>query len=155
MIRVWSGIWWRIGLGCCLAFTFSGCARESNLPSLRPAHAGVAPMLAVERFLSAVNTDDLDTMSRLFGTREGAILQRDARAEVERRMYALASILKHKNYAVEGEGIVPGRLGEAVQYSVLLSIGERDVSVPFILVQTRNDGWLIEQIGIERITAGW
>jgi hypothetical protein len=112
-------------------------------------------MLAVERFLSAVNTDDLDTMSRLFGTREGAILQRDARAEVERRMYALASILKHKNYAVEGEGIVPGRLGEAVQYSVLLSIGERDVSVPFILVQTRNDGWLIEQIGIERITAGW
>jgi hypothetical protein len=124
------------------------------MPPLRPAHAGVAPVLVVERFLSAVNTNDLDTMARLFGTRDGSVLKRDPRAEVETRMYALASILRHKNYLLEGEGIVPGRLGEAVELVVRLEVDNRQVSVPFIVVQTRRDGWLIEQIGIERITAG-
>jgi hypothetical protein len=154
MVRVWSGIWWRIGLSCCLALVMAGCAREQKLPALRPALSGVAPVLAVEKFLTAVNTNDLDTMARLFGTRDGSILRRDPRAEVETRMYALATILRHKNYAVEGEGIVPGRLGEAVELTIRLSIEEREISVPFIVVQTRRDGWLIEQIGIERITAG-
>lgn len=154
MVRGWSGIWWKIGLGCCLAFSVGGCAREGTLPALRPAHAGVAPMLAVERFLNAVNANDLDTMARLFGTRDGSVLKRDPHAEVEVRMYALASILKHNNYAVEGESIVPGRLGEAVEFMVRMSVGEREVSVPFIVVQTKKDGWMIEQIGVERITAG-
>jgi hypothetical protein len=111
-------------------------------------------MLAVERFLNAVNTSDLDTMARLFGTRDGSILKRDPRAEVETRMYALASILKHINYAMEREGIVPGRLGEAVELMVRMNVEGREVSVPFIVVQTKKDGWLIEQIGLERITAG-
>lgn len=154
MSRVLGSIYLRIGLGCLVAFLVAGCARESSLPTLRPVHGGVAPMLAVERFLNAVNTNDLDTMARLFGTRDGSILKRDRRADVETRMYALASILKHKDYVVEGEGIVPGRLGEAVELMVRMAVEEREVTVPFIVVQTKNDGWMIEQIGIERITAG-
>lgn len=111
-------------------------------------------MLVVERFLNAANATDLEVMAQLFGTREGSIIKRDPRAEVEARMYALASILRHKNYRLEGEGIVPGRLGEAVRLVIRLELEDREVSVPFVVVQTRKDGWLIEQIGIERITSG-
>jgi len=140
-------------LFCSLLLLAAGCARQGAVSGLRPAH-GVAPMLVVERFLNAANSTDLETMALLFGTRDGSILKRDPRAEVEARMYALASILRHKNYQLEGEGIVPGRLGEAVRLVIRLELEDRQVSVPFVVVQTRKDGWLIEQIGIERITGG-
>jgi hypothetical protein len=144
----------RFGLIFGLALLMVGCARQATPSLLRPAHAGVAPALVVERFLTAVNTNDLDTMARLFGTREGSVLKRDSRSEVETRMHALASILRHKNYVLEGEGIVPGRLGEAIELMMRLEVGDRQVSVPFVMVQTKGEGWMVEQIGIERITAG-
>lgn len=143
-----------VGVLCGLLLLVMGCARQSSVTGFRQAHGGVAPVLVVERFLNAANATDLDAMARLFGTRDGSIVKRGPRAEVEARMYALASILRHKNYQLEGEGIVPGRLGEAVRLVIRLELEDRQVSVPFVVVQTRDDGWLIEQIGIDRITAG-
>ena len=115
---------------------------------------GVAPALAVERFLQAVNARDYETMARLFGTRDGSILQRDPRAQVEQRMYALASLLRHRDYTLEGELVAPGRLGEAVRIVVGMEIGERRIPVPFTVVRTAKQGWLVEQIDIEAITEG-
>lgn len=148
------GFWCRAlpsaALAALLAVSGTGCVKEPV--ALRPAHAGVAPALAVERFLNAANANDLDTMARLFGTRDGSVLKRGKRSEVETRMFALASILRHKNYTLEREGIVPGRTGEAIQLVVRMDFGDREVTVPFVLVQTRKDGWLVEQVAIERIT---
>lgn len=154
MVRARRGLGQSLSLFCGLLFLAAGCARQSEVPSLRPAHAGVAPVLVVERFLNAANASDLDSMARLFGTRDGSVLKRDKRAEVEARMYALSSLLRHKNYVLEGEGIVPGRLGEAVRLLFRLELEDGQVSVPFVVVQTRGDGWLIEQVGVDRITAG-
>jgi hypothetical protein len=39
----------------------------------------LAPAMVVERFLRAANSNDLDTMARLFGTRAGPIAQRESR----------------------------------------------------------------------------
>lgn len=153
MVRARRGFG-QLSLLCGLLFLAAGCARQSAVPPLRPAHAGVAPALAVERFLNAANASDLDSMARLFGTRDGSVLKRDPHPEVEARMYALASLLRHKNYVLENEGIVPGRLGEAVRLLYRLDLEGRQVSVPFVVVQTRGDGWLIEQVGVDRITAG-
>jgi hypothetical protein len=107
--------------------------------------------LVVERFLRAANTNDLESMGRLFGTREGSVLRIDSRANVEQRMFALASVLRHRDFMIEENRVVPGRSQEAVQVIVGMQIGERRYSVPFTLVQSR-DGWMIEQIGIEVIT---
>lgn len=137
-----------------LLIVAAGCRSQQSQPALRGPHTGMAPALVVERFLNAANAVDLDTMSRLFGTRDGSILNRDPRPEVEARMYALSSILRHKNYKFEGEDIVPGRIGEAVKLIFRLELENREVSVPFVVVQTRKDGWMIEEIGIERVTAG-
>jgi hypothetical protein len=152
MMRNWYRVLWTFVLMATLGA--AGCGGQRASLSMGPVHAGVAPVLVVERFLNAVNTSDLDTMARLFGTRDGSILKRDRPAEVETRMYALASILRHKNYVMEGDGIVPGRLGEAIELSVRLEVDDREVTVPFVVVRTKRDGWMIEQIAIERITAG-
>ena len=115
--------------------------------------ANVAPSLIVEQFLRAANARDLDTMARLFGTKSGPIIDRDDRRAVEQRMFAIASELKHTDFEVVSEQMVPGRTAEATQLTVRLTADERKVSVPFTLVRYKTDSWLIEQIGLEVLTS--
>jgi glutaredoxin 2 len=110
----------------------------------------MAPVLVVERFLQAVNANDIQTMGRLFGTRQGSILRRDSRRQVEERMFVIASILRHDDYAIVGETVIPGRIGEAVQINVRLQLTDRQARVPFVVVRTRSNEWLIEQVDLPR-----
>jgi hypothetical protein len=112
----------------------------------------LAPTMIIERFLRAANQNDLDTMGSLFGTRDGAINRTWSRKEMDERMFLLASLLRHTDYTVGGEQIVPGRREEATQYMVRLVVAQGPAQVPFTLVRTRANEWLIESIGIERIT---
>lgn len=115
---------------------------------------GMAPALAVERFLQAANRQDLATMSRLFGTVDGPIIDRDPREEVEKRMFAIAAILRHEDFRIEGEQIVPGR-PEATQLIVRMTVDRgRQVPVAYTLVRSKKGAWLIEVIDLEAITKG-
>lgn len=112
------------------------------------------PSASVERFLRAANAEDLHTMAQLFGTSDGSVLLRDRQAEVEERMLALASLLRHDDVSLADERQVPGRSGEAVEVLVDLRLAdEEEVRVPFTLVRAREGGWLVERIDIEVITA--
>lgn len=145
MARTW-------GLAAALLLA-AGCGGGRPAPAPSDASAGgLAPALVVERFLQAANHKDLATMARLFGTRDGPVAERDPQSEVEQRMYTLASILRHDDYALEGERLVPGRTGEAIQIVVRMRFGNRQVPVPFTLVRTARRGWLVEQIDVEAIT---
>lgn len=132
-----------------LTLVATACTTTAVVPG--PAQA-VAPTLVVEQFLRAVNAGDLDTMARLFGTREGAIVERDSEEQVDTRMFAIASVLRHQDYRIEREQIVPGRRTEATQLLVRLIFPENEVVVPFTMVLTDKRTWLIEQIAIERVT---
>lgn len=136
--------------------------------------AGVAPMLSVERFLQAANTQDLDTMARIFGTYNGpvgdtgstfgcafrrmgswiGVTQRClTRVDVELRMNALALILRHDDYRILSERPVPGRVHPTSRVGVTLVRGNRTVDdVPFLVVRSRSGRWLVEEIDLERIT---
>lgn len=134
----------------------AGAAPErASQPSGPRMVGGAAPALAtsltIEQFLRAVNAKDLDTMARLFGTRDGSIALRDPRQQVEDRMFALAVIMEHQDYSIDGGEIVPGRRDEATQVFVRMNAQGKNVRVPFTLVWSR-DSWMIEQIGIEAIT---
>lgn len=134
-----------------LAALVAGCATSTTVVP-GPA-ANVAPALVVEQFLRAANANDLDTMGRLFGTREGPIVERDSRQQVDDRMFALASVLRHEDYSIEGEQIVPGRRDVATQLLVRMNFGEeRETVVPFTMVFSQDGRWMIEQIDLERIT---
>jgi hypothetical protein len=117
-----------------------------------PSNPEVATQLVIEQFLRAANSNDLDTMARLFGTVDGSILNRDPRQLVDEQMFALASILRHDSFTIQRFEIVPGRRDEATRAIVNMQIGQRRVDVPYTLVWSNGSSWLIEQIGIQNIT---
>lgn len=132
----------------------AACAGRTESVRQDDSAMGMAPALAVERFLQAANRQDLTTMGRLFGTAAGPIIDRDPRDEVEKRMFAIASILKHTDYRIEREQIVPGR-PDATQLIVRMSVQDgRQVPVAYTLVRSRRGAWLIEVIDLEAITRG-
>ncbi|HSJ14912.1 MAG TPA: hypothetical protein VK939_10885 [Longimicrobiales bacterium] len=131
-----------------LLLPLSACATKT----LVPVEGGLAPAMVIERFLRAANSNDLDTMGNLFGTRDGPIVNQGTRQQVDDRMFVLASLLRHSDYRIESEHIVPGRRDVATQFNVGLTINNERVVVPFTLVQSKRGPWLIEQIAVERIT---
>jgi hypothetical protein len=135
-----------------IAALLSACVSREVPMSVAPPNSSVGPSLVVEQFLRAANSNDLATMSRLFGTREGPVVRRDPHQQNEERMFALASVLRHQDFVVEGQQVVPGRSDEAIQLIVRMQTSQRTVSVPFTMVVTRDGSWLVEQIGIERLT---
>ena len=115
----------------------------------------VAPSLVVERFLQAVNTRNLETMSRLFGNEDGPFGDRRSREETELRMDALVEILRHDNYQIMSERRVAGASAPSNRISVdmvmLNGIMVRDVG--FTVVLASSSRWLISLIDVEKITA--
>lgn len=132
-------------VGGCVTKTMGGS------PSAEPA---VGPPMVIEAFLRAANQQDLDTMASLFGTEAGPVSKIWEPKQVDQRMLIFASLLRHTDYTVGGEQIVPGRRNSAAQYSVRLVAEQGTYQVPFTLVRSRDSHWLIEEIGIERITRG-
>jgi hypothetical protein len=157
-----------------LAMVLGGCA-SSGPPT--PRMAGGQPMVSVERFLQAANTGDLEAMAHIFGTSAGPVAERMGNplscglrrvgswirvsercvtwAEVELRMNAIALVLRHDVYRLRNEASVPGRQRPTVRVGVDVEQGvNRYPDVPFVVVQARDGRWLVEQIGLERITQG-
>lgn len=129
-----------------LVLVVGGCASATRTNN------ALAPAMVVERFLRAANSNDLDTMGRLFGTREGPWAPSVSKKEADDRLFVIASVLRHTDYQILGEQIVPGRRDEATQLTVRLVVGQNRYDVPFTLVQSKKDGWLIENIPLEQLT---
>lgn len=156
------------------ALALGGCATQQVLPSGEV--ASVAPILSVERFLQASNDRDLYGMARLFGTEEGPIIETGSTLgcafkkmgswiglgercqtiqDVELRMDAIARLIRHRDYTIVSEAPVPGRVHPTSRIGVNLRLENTTVEdVPFIVVQTGEGRWLVEQIGLQRITGG-
>ncbi|HEX8695975.1 MAG TPA: hypothetical protein VF746_26405 [Longimicrobium sp.] len=112
---------------------------------------GAAPAATVERFMRLVAEKNYVQMGNIFGTSQGPISQRDPQPEVQRRMYAIASILENQRFVIRGEQPIPGRIGEAVQLTVQVTQRGQARDVPFVVVKG-GDRWYVEQIDLERVT---
>jgi hypothetical protein len=124
------------------------CAKRVEISPV----ASMGPAIVVEQFLGAVNAQNYQRMGNLFGTKDGPIAQRDPKEDVEKQMFLLSTILRHEDYSVEGEQPVPGRLGEATQLNVALTMNQKKVMVPFVVVRSKGDKSLVECIEIENVT---
>ena len=131
------------------ALVLGGCVKQQVVGG----GSAVGPSLVLEQFMRAVNSEpkDVGTMGRLFGNKEGPVSARFPKAEVEPRMFLLATVLRHDDYQIVSETEVPGRLEEARNMMVRIKSGQLDNRVPFTFVRYK-DGWLIEQIDIGVIT---
>jgi hypothetical protein len=137
-----------------IALTLGACVKEEMIGRSAGSSGGVAPSLVVEQFMRAVNSDpkDLNTMARLFGTKEGPVAERDPKGSVEQRMFAIGKVLEHEDYEIARENIVPGRTAEAIQLMVRVTKNQQKLMVPFTMVRYKENSWLIEAIGIDVIT---
>jgi hypothetical protein len=116
------------------------------------ASGSVGPALVVEQFMRAANARNLDAMARLFGTAKGPITALYPKAEVEQRMALFADELKHQDFEVTSEQMVPGRSDEARQLTVRIKKDDKNYSVPFTLVRYKDNSWLIEQFRLDVLT---
>ena len=124
----------------------------SSTPTIDEAYGALSAESAVGQFLDAANRNDYRVMTRLFGTVDGPAAQDMGQAEIEQRMFVLASLLRHASYAIR-----PSQLTEAEGKTRLIvdMVGTRNgnVSVPFIAAS--NEGrWFVERIITERLTSG-
>jgi len=127
--------------------------RVVEQPVAPPPNADVAASLVIDQFLRAANSNDLDTMSRLWGNRNGPVIEQEPRADVERRLFAIASVLHHDSYTIKGSQIIPGRRNEATQINVVMKFGRQEIEVPYTVVYSKAGNWLIENIAIAEITS--
>ena len=116
-----------------------------------PAPGGAAPAAAVERFLRLAQAKNYREMGSVFGTESGPVVNRDGVPEVERRMYAIATILENERFVIRSEDPIPGRTGTAVRVMVDIIKDNRTRQVPFVAVRS-GEAWLVEQVDLERIT---
>ena len=113
--------------------------------------AVLAPVLAVERFLQAVNAEDFETMAGLFGTAQGPF--QGEPTEVELQMSIIAQILRHDDYEIATDRREPGRVNPTRRIGVNLTIGRRRIpDVSFLVVQTGAGNWMVEEMDLEKVT---
>lgn len=128
----------------------AGCAG-----GMRPPEEGAgapAPAAAVERFLRLARDKAYVQLGWIFGTPQGPVIQQWPRPEVEKRMYAIASVLEHDSHVVGAGSPVPGRIGNAVRFNVRLTRAGGSYDVPFIAVRGPGERWFVEQVAVESIT---
>ena len=66
------------------------------------------------------------------------------RQEVEIRVEAISSILRHENYRIEHEEMVAGRNTPTTRVVVNLTIrGQRVDTIPFLVVEASGGRWLV------------
>ena len=132
----------------------SGCVTQTaGGPRPSAEMSGMLPVLSVERFLQAANAKDLEAMRRLFGTHDGPI--KGDRQELEVRMSAIADILTHEDYVIQGQSYEPGRAFPTTRVLVTLTKGGEQIKdVPFLVVSTKDGGWLVEEVDLAKVTRG-
>jgi hypothetical protein len=149
----------------------AGCTTQSGPVAVAP----VAAQLSVERFLQAANERDVQAMGRLFGTADGSLMETGGtfgcffkkigswfggigctkRTEVELRMDAIAAIIQHVDYRIVREERVAGRIAPTRRVIVDMSMPENRTAsaVPFVVVQTGEGRWLVQQVPLEQVMA--
>jgi hypothetical protein len=158
------------GLLTLAVLTVASCSSQTDPAAVAP----VAAQLSVERFLQAANDRDVQAMGRLFGTRDGPVMNTGntfgcffkkigswfggtactKKTDVELRMDAIANIVQHDDYRIVREEAVAGRTSPARRVFVDLTIqGRRITAVPFVVVQTTEGRWLVEQVPLEQLMA--
>ena len=124
----------------------SGGGRPAGAPA--PGNAAMAPAAAVEQFLGLATQQKFTEMGYVFGTARGPLAEQQEPVRVQRRMQAIAHVLRHDTYSMTGVVPLPGR-PEARRVLVQLRRGRGTVEVPFTVVEGPGGRWLVEAVDLE------
>lgn len=133
-----------------LLLVVSACSRSTEMESPTGSPAA-GPRPALDAFLGAVRSQDLQAMSAVWGDKDGSV--RDSgkipRDDVERRELIMMCYFKHDRYRVLGEQQVAG--GERVM-QVELTKGTMSRTTNFFLVNA-GDRWFVRTADMEPVKA--
>ena len=106
---------------------------------------GSTPRMAVEQFLTAVNAQDLQAMSVVFGTSHGPARDNMDRTELDKRLIILQCYFYHDKSRILGENAGEG--GERV-LNVELTRGRLTRTPRFYTIQGPNNRWFVDNMEI-------
>lgn len=104
-----------------------------------------APRLAVEQFMTAVKSQDLQAMSVVWGTSKGPARDQLERTELEKREIIMQGCYEHERFRIVEEGPAPD--GERV-VRVEVVRGKKSATPSFMVVKGPADRWYVRDAGI-------
>jgi hypothetical protein len=142
---------------CLLLLVVGGVACAPRQPAAGPAPTGTSPAAAtapgaatsraaLETFLRAVHREDLQAMSLIWGTVDGAARDRMSREDLERRELIMICFLRHDNYQILGEQQLAG---SERRTAVELRRGNLTRSSNFTTIQARDGRWYVLTADLE------
>ena len=105
------------------------------------------PEVTLSRFMSAVQANDLVSMSQLWGTKDGLAARKMERAELNQRLTVMQIMLKHDRYEITPDVSAAGLDDKTLAYRIRLMRLGCQVDVPFELVRV-GEGWLVSVIDL-------
>ncbi len=102
----------------------------------------VDPEVTLTRFMSAVQANDLASMSQLWGTKDGPAARKMERAELNQRLTVMQIMLKHERYEITADASMAGLDDKTRAYQLRIMRLGCQVDVPFQLVRV-GEGWLV------------
>ena len=128
-----------------LAACSTGTQTAANNGSMTGA---ASAQLAVEGFLRAVNTKDLQAMSTVFGTKDGPARATMDRTELEKREIILACYFNHDTNRILGES---GGIGGHREVRVELNKGNMTRQTTFYAIQGPGRRWYVDNMDIASV----
>jgi len=144
-----------------LLLTVAAC-RSASTPSPSPSSApssssasanlpgAAAPRQAVERFLGAAKSQDLQEMSIAWGTSKGPARDQFERAELEKRLIVMQGCYDSDKHRIVDE--TPGDNGKRV-LRVELTKGTVTKTPRFTTVKGPSDRWYVEDADFAAVSA--
>jgi hypothetical protein len=106
------------------------------------------PISAIRGFLGAAKQQDLQAMSAMWGSPQGAVRDQMDRAELEKRELIMMCYLKHDRYDIIGDAPNPGGTRAAI---VNLTLGDITRSTTFNVVEGPASRWYVGNVDIEKL----
>lgn len=107
-----------------------------------------APRLAVEKFLAAVRSQDLQAMATVWGSEKGAARDVVDRSQLEKRELIMQCYLNHDRFSILSEK--PGR-SAAHDVQVSLTKGKITRETTFTTVRGPGDRWYVQDVQLEPV----
>ncbi|HJP84552.1 MAG TPA: hypothetical protein VJ852_01060 [Gemmatimonadaceae bacterium] len=129
-------------------FLLAACSSATRNTGSGALTGAAAPQLAVDQFLKAVNSKDLQAISTVFGTKNGPARETMDRTELEKREIILACYFAHDSSRVLSE--TPGLQGHR-DIRVELKKGNLTRQTTFFTIKGPGDRWYVDNMDIAAV----
>ncbi|HJU87840.1 MAG TPA: hypothetical protein VJ672_00520 [Gemmatimonadaceae bacterium] len=105
------------------------------------------PRAALEQFLDAVKSQDVQAMSQVWGTTKGAAREQIPRQELEKRILVMQCYFSHDKYRVTNDS----RTDRGHTFHVALTKGNMTRETSFYTVRGPSNRWFVENAEMDPV----